>query len=372
MPTFNQAKAITIEYFNSCEDLDTWYFDVPSWVNATLSSDKMEGNYSFEFYASSEAMAYPILDDKPSMNWSSTYDVFAFWVKILSETPDFGVRFIVFNPNNDHYIFMGFDSHGSGIEKGIQVNGDEGEIGNWTGTIDANEWYWVEIQMQLDGDYIVRGNGEIWFSGNQGSIFDSDTFAFLSATSNYEESSLLRTDFWRFSNELEYPPTGGLGAWNTVQIWIKVDDHKPEFYARVKIYVVPGIPNYYYSGLPALLPDGTYTLDCVYSEIYNFSHWSYEGNIFIDDINVKSTTLTVNGDGELTLWLLDFNPYIWWFERTNAWIGIGSGLGMLFLPLLGAILVRREDDLWEKIKIIFICLIASLLLCALFISWLYP
>lgn len=152
-----------------------------------------------------------------------------------------------------------------------------------------------------------------------------------------------------------------------INIQIKVDTGKLEFPAKV---IINGI-DYHHNSI-AYISDGTYDLSCLLSENYNFTSWEVEGSIAVASTTTTPTTITVSGDGTLTLWLKNISPYLWWFERTNAWIGIGAGFGMIFLPLLGCILIRREDDLATKLKIIFCCGIASLILCCLLISWLYP
>jgi hypothetical protein len=455
-----QIQALIPNKYDMCESLATWTWDTK--FTRSLSTDRLEGNYSIDISGTatdSSYWAYPSLVSKASCNWTSTNNVFGFWIKILTASANWGQYFEV-RASNGHYLRMVFYNSGAGTKKSYEVKGTAGEF-NVAGTsITENVWYWIEMQVLSNGAYVIKGNGTNWYSGDYDSVFSTDTYArtWASFGTKYGEC---KTDYWRFASGFEFLPETSktltfnveasngthfsyipinvngtnyyngetLTVWNqTYSIFCSIPSNVSSFlsfgnwsktgtisiadsslnYTTIFNILTDGtltlnidlIPqNYsisflifandnpvdfassiflnsveYANGRTSIITEGTYSLDGNQTahfphSYYEFDYWTSSGSISIAS-NESITTTTISGNGTINLYLIDNNPYLYYTDRIPVFIGLGSGFCLMFLPMLILVLVKRESDLWERIKLLFIGFMASLLLGALVWGWL--
>jgi len=206
---------------------------------------------------------------------------------------------------------------------------------------------------------IIYGNQtlmfEYWFISNLSDPYNT--------WSEYSRSFILYFDA-PFEVDLYY-----ILSVPTIHIHIFANNNPVDYASAVFINGTEYLPN-----AIAYFPSGTYSLDGNQTahfphSYYEFDYWTSSGSVSIAT-NESITTTTISGDGTINLYLIDNNPYLYYTDRIPVFIGLGSGFCLIFLPMLILVLAKRESTLWERIKLLFIGFMASLVLGALVWGWL--
>jgi hypothetical protein len=197
-----------------CETLTGFYCELSG---AALNADKKEGSCSIQLpYQSTgltDKQAYPGSAGSPSLIYNPKCKVMGIWVKLIppGEAPGYAAYFEMYNPSKNHYarLILAADPHPPPVM--------DAHFAYKNGLFDAtvplplmsfDTWYWVEILMDALGDKV-----ELWIDGVLKATvtggwegFGANMYSRIFREGN-RWFALIRFDYWRMHESLEYPPT---------------------------------------------------------------------------------------------------------------------------------------------------------------------